>query len=423
MAEPIVLLSIPQLRNRDVTPGALRSLESLVGQGVLADFLPAFPSLAASSFATIVTGVGPLRHGMVGDVYFDRTERRVIARPFPDSAVLAPKVWERLRAARPDTRSLAWFTPNLQGAQVDLAAWVDPSGGLMTQPPELASGLIARFGPYPWPRTEPSGEPLRLEATGWILRTAAATIAAERPDLAMVRIPYLGQVARRYGPDGREAGRAVSDLEVHLAPFLAAIPKAIHRVVVTESVSTPVTAPVYPNRILRSLGLLAMQPGTGGVRDVDLTRSAAFALADHQICHLYLNDPAQTATVAATFSGPRGDGVALVACGSHRAALGLDHPRAGDVVLVAQPERWFAPDWWDRPADCPRRGATPSGLASAGAGVDPGKILGSLGAPPPSDEYHGIIVASPPDLLGRRDEVAARDLVRLLLPGLGVTGS
>ena len=57
---------------------------------------------------------------------------------------------------------------------------------------------------------------------------------------------------------------------------------------------------------------------------IDLAASAAFALADHQICHIYLNDPSQAATVASAFAGSHADGVATVAPGTCRATLGLD---------------------------------------------------------------------------------------------------
>lgn len=420
MARRVVLLSVPQLRHKDVTPGALASLEALAGRGALAEFLPAFPSLAAPSFATIVTGTGPYQHGMVGDSFFDRTPRKVISRPFADSVVLAPKLWDRLRRSRPEAKSLAWFTPNLHGAAVDRGAWVDPVEGLMTEPAGLAAQLTSRFGPYPWPRSIPSGEPLRLEATGWILKTAAATIAAELPDLSVVRVPFLGQIARRFGPDGREAGRAVWELEAVLAPFLRALPKDVLTLVVTESVSTPVTDPVYPNTVLRGLGLLSLTPAPRGGLDVDLEKSAAFALADHQICHIYLNDSAHAATVAATFSGAHSDGVATVACGAHRAALGLDHPRSGDVVLVAYPDRWFAPDWWNGRAERPGHLQAPSGLLNVGASLDPTHVHGSLGAPPPSDDYLGVIISSAADLLAGAHHVSARDLSRILSPALGI---
>lgn len=409
MAQRVVLLSIPQLRHRDVTPGALASLDALESRGGLAEFLPAFPCLAASSFATIVTGVGADEHGVVGDAYFDRITGRIVGRPFSDATVMGPKLWERLRAGRPGARSLAWFTPNLRDAEVDAAAWIDADDVLTTRPEGLAADLVGRFGPYPAPRRDPKGEPLGLGATRWILRSAAAAIAEHRPDLALVRIPYLGQVARRFGPDGREASRAVRELERELAPFLASLPGDALVVAVTESVATPVIEPLYPNLVLRGLGLLELVAHAGGGRDVDLVASAAFAVADHQLCHIYANDPGVAATVATTFAGASDFGIAAVATGSRRRRLGLDHPYAGDVVLVATPDRWFAPDWWYRDAERPAHPERGSGLAPR-LDLDPGRVCGSLGAPPPNAEYHGVLVASRPDFVAEGELVKARDL-------------
>lgn len=417
MADRVVLLSIPQLRRNVVTPGALASLEALESRGGMVAFLPPFPCLAAPAFAMMVTGTGPYGHGIVGDAFWDRVADCAVARPFDDSLVLAPKLWERLRAARPGTKSLAWFTPNLHGANVDRAAWVDSSRGLQTNPPEMADALVSRFGAYPSPRSDPSGEPLRLEASGWMLRTAAEMIREVEPDLSIVRVPYLGQVARRFGPDGRDAGRAVLALEGVLKPFLDAMPKDVLVIAVTESVSTPVEAPVYPNRVLRELGLIALNGLPGGGVDVDTKASAAFALADRQICQIYLNDTGQIATVASAFSGAHADGIATVACGSRRAALGLDHPRAGDVVLVASPNRWFHPAWWVAPNEQPSK---ESGVGSRlGPNLDPSHVCGSLGAVPPNADYLGVLIASSSSWLGDSTQISARELHDRLAVTLG----
>jgi hypothetical protein len=118
--------------------------------------------------------------------------------------------------------------------------------------------------------------------------------------------------------------------------------------------------------------------------------------------------------VASIFSGAKADGIAHVAPGSHRAALGLDHPRAGDIVLVACPDRWFAPDWWKTPQEAPKQPEATSGLAQDGP-IDPAQVKGSLGAPPPNPEYHGVLIASNAKLLGSLSHFSARDVAPLVL--------
>lgn len=421
MAERVVLLSIPQLRQRDVTPGALASLEALAGVGGMASFHPPFPSLAAPAFASLVTGCGPDEHGLVGDAFFDRSTGRVVKRPFPDSLVSGPKLWDRLRCARPAARSMAWFVPNERGAAIDCAAWVDDRGSLRTHPESLASELETRFGPYRAQRVNPGGEPLRLAATAWILKTAGTMIAEQAPDLALVRIPYLGQVARRFGPDGSESGRSVVELEGVLRPFLEGLPTDTLVIAVTESVSTPVTDPVYPNLVLRGMGLLRLVDLPGGGTDIDMAASGAFALADHQICHIYVNDVGSTAQVAAAFSGAFDDGIATVATGGRRTRLGLNHPRSGDVVLVASPDRWFAPDWWAHRREVPVGSGVTSGL-NLGSEVAPDHIQGSLGAPPPNDDYLGVVVTSGVDLITEHvPGIGCRELNELVAQLLGIS--
>jgi predicted AlkP superfamily pyrophosphatase or phosphodiesterase len=423
MFDRVVLLSIPQLRRRDVTPGALPALESLACRGGVVELEPAFPGLTASAFATMVTGTGPYRHGVVGNTYFDRRTRQVVRPPLPDSANLAPKLWERLREARPEAKTLLWFAPNGQGAGVEVAAGLDEREALVTTPADLAGRLEGRFGAWPLARRA-ADEPPRLAGSAWILRTAAATIAEVRPELAIVRVPHLGQVARRFGPDGREANRAIRELQPILAEFLDALPPRTVVVAATESVTTPVSGAVEPNLVLRGLGLLALADAPGGGLDIDTERSAAFALADHQICHIYVNDPSQTAAIASAFSGEHSEGIAVVAPGGRRAQLGLDHPRAGDVVLVARPDRWFCGDWWHEPPERPDVARCASGLSPGRPGVpiDVDHVAGSHGAPTADPSYLGVVLASHPDLLVGLERLAARDLADLLLAAVSPVG-
>jgi predicted AlkP superfamily pyrophosphatase or phosphodiesterase len=410
MADRVVLLSIPQLRQRDVSPGALSSLDAVSAKGAIAELIPPFPGLAASSFATLITGTGPYQHGLIGNTYFDRSTRRIEFPPLPDSALEAPRIWDRLRESRPSARTLLWFAPNSHGATAELSAGVDATWSLQTSPAALSGNLIRQFGPFPKPA--PSGEPPRLEATRWILKTAAEAISSEEPDLSIVRIPYLGQVARRFGPDCREAGKALRELDPVLSSFLKALPSNTLTLCVTESVTTPVSAPVFPNQILKDLGLIALNAGPGGGVDIDLERSAAFALADHQLCHVYINDSSQAATIASAFSGAHGDGIATVESSSRRAALGLDHARAGDVVMIASPDRWFSSDWWKNAREAPPGGGV------LGASPQPAHVQGSLGAPPPGPEYLGIIVSSDASLLGDVPQFTARDVAESVLRSL-----
>lgn len=417
MPQRVVLLSIPQLRRIDVTPGALASLDLLASGGGIRDLVPTFPGLSAPSFATLVTGVGPRRHGVIGNTYFDRALGKIARPPLPDSANLAPRLWDNLRSTHPNARTLLWFGPNSGGASVNLAASLDASGQVQTNPPSLAQTLTDRFGPFPLASPDLSAEPPRLEATRWILNSAAHVITSEQPELSIVRVPYLGQVARRFGPDGREAQYAVRELESVLKPFLDQVAEETLLLAVTESVSTPVSDPIEPNRILRERNLLKLVESPGGGLDVDLKTSAAFCVTDHQLCHIYINDINEAAEIASAFSGDHSDGIALVAPNGQKARLGLDHPRSGDVVLVSRPDRWFSCSWWESDREKPVASQCPSGLPpfKVGVPVDTNHVCGSMGAPPADASYLGVLVSSAPHLFPSEHALGSHEVAPLIL--------
>src|SRR5699024_657068 len=72
--------------------------------------------------------------------------------------------------------------------------------------------------------------------------------------------------------------------------------------------------------------------------------SQAFAVADHQIAHVYVNDPAirqQVRTLLETLPG-----VGRVLDREAQSAAHIDHQRAGDFVLEARSDSWFTYYFW-----------------------------------------------------------------------------
>jgi hypothetical protein len=100
---------------------------------------------------------------------------------------------------------------------------------------------------------------------------------------------------------------------------------------------------VRVNQVLREAGLLRVQE-TLGFELLDAGASRAFAVADHQIAHVYVRDAADLPRVAALMRQQPGIEHVLDDAGKRDA--GLDHARSGELVLVAQPGHWFAYYYW-----------------------------------------------------------------------------
>jgi predicted AlkP superfamily pyrophosphatase or phosphodiesterase len=77
---------------------------------------------------------------------------------------------------------------------------------------------------------------------------------------------------------------------------------------------------------------------------LDCGASRVFAVADHQVAHIYLSDPTLESEVRTLVA--QQPGVAEVWGDAEKTARGLNHPRAGDLIAVAQERAWFTYYYW-----------------------------------------------------------------------------
>src|SRR5690606_29654427 len=104
-----------------------------------------------------------------------------------------------------------------------------------------------------------------------------------------------------------------------------------------------VSRAIHPNRLLREAGMLSLKVDQGR-EYLDYFSCKAFAVADHQIAHVYVHDAADIPAVRQVFEGV--DGIEQVLDKTEQQALGLDHERSGELVLLAKPDSWFTYYFW-----------------------------------------------------------------------------
>jgi predicted AlkP superfamily pyrophosphatase or phosphodiesterase len=92
-----------------------------------------------------------------------------------------------------------------------------------------------------------------------------------------------------------------------------------------------------------------------GLEIMDAGASKVFAVADHQVAHVYVNDPSLLGKARDFLE--RAGGVAKVLGPAEKALFQIDHPRAGDLVAIADEDAWFSYYYWlddDRAPDFAR---------------------------------------------------------------------
>jgi predicted AlkP superfamily pyrophosphatase or phosphodiesterase len=219
------------------------------------------------------------------------------------------------------------------------------------EPPELHDELDRLLGPFPLFRFW--GPATDIASSRWIARATMHVMRTRRPTLALCYLPHLDYGLQKWGPSPEHPylRKDLGEIDAVCGGLIEQARREGRRIiVVSEYGVVPVRNAVHINRALREAGLIRVRLELG--REIlDPGASAAFALADHQIAHVYLRPETDAAAVKALLE--RLDGVAEVLDAEGKRALGLDHPRSGELVALAAPDRWFTYYWWLADARAP----------------------------------------------------------------------
>ncbi|MFL6053424.1 MAG: alkaline phosphatase family protein [Actinoallomurus sp.] len=345
---PLVVIDVVGL-----TPRLLPHMPSVaaVGDaGFTAGLRTVFPAVTCSVQATLLTGGQPRDHGIVGNGWYFRDLGEVFLWRQHNALVGGDKVWDDARRLSPGytVANVCWWYA--MGAATDLTVTPRPiyhadgrkSPDCYTFPPGLHDELTAELGTFPlftyW------GPTASITSSNWIIGAARRIITAHGPDLTLVYVPHLDYDLQRYGPDGPEAVAAAREVDAALAPLLeTARARDAAIVVLSEYGITAADRPVDVNRALRREGLLNVHT-QAGMEYLDPWTSRAFAVADHQVAHVYVADPADVPRVRDIVAALPGVDEVLDEVG--KAAYGIDHSRAGELVAVAEPDAWFTYYYW-----------------------------------------------------------------------------
>ncbi|MCS7236639.1 MAG: alkaline phosphatase family protein [Thermoguttaceae bacterium] len=413
----LIFLSVPHLRERDVAQ--MEHLRELVAGGEIAELTPTFPCVTCPVQANMLTGTLPRKHGVIANGFFWREKRQVEMWTSPVDCFDQPLIWQRLRECSSPRRSAIWFAQHIKGADADLvctpAPVHHPDGSetpwCYTRPAELYGQLRERLGDFPlhhyW------GPLAGVPASQWIVDSAILAAGQFRPDFFYIYFPLLDYAAQRSGPDSPEAYSALAEAD-KLIGRLAEGMRSVYGdqiiwLIAGEYVITPVASACFPNRILREEGYLSVIKRDDG-EYVDWERSRAFTLVDHQVAHLFVLDgQAETVSRLAEIFRHQPE-IERVLTRADLPAWGLDHPRSGELILVAQPTCWFAYYWWEDDELAPsfarkvdihnKPGYDPLELfwdrAAGGVPLQPELIRGSHGAPAEDPSQRTVVLISEP---------------------------
>jgi predicted AlkP superfamily pyrophosphatase or phosphodiesterase len=328
-------------------------LSALARAGAMAPLRTVTPAVTCSAQASFMTGLTPREHGIVGNGWLFRDQMEVMLWRQSNRLVGGEKIWEAGKRRDPAFTCANMFWWYNMASSHDFGATPRPiykaDGRKLpdcyTVPDGLRDRLTERLGPFPlfqfW------GPATTIASTRWIAEATKIVMAENDPTLTLVYLPHLDYDLQRFGPDENHPAVRKSLAEIDaVAGDLADSARASGRsvVVLSEYGITKVDRPVHINRALRNAGLVAVRE-EDGAELLDPTVSKAFAVADHQIAHVYVSDPQLLPKVREVLQGL--PGIERVYDDTDKHELQLDHPRSGELVAMADARSWFTYYYWN----------------------------------------------------------------------------
>jgi predicted AlkP superfamily pyrophosphatase or phosphodiesterase len=327
--------------------------------GAFTRIRPAFPAVTCTAQSNYLTGEPPARHGIVANGWYDRALAEVQFWKQSNHLVQAPKLWETLRTRIPGftVAKLFWWFNMYSGADWSITPRpMYPADGrkvfdIYAWPYEIRPAIKADLGEFPFPTfwgpaagvPSPAGAP--DAASRWIAESAKWIERRHRPTLSLVYLPHLDYGFQRHGPDAPDAATDLRRIDAIVGDLLDFFrERGVAVVLLSEYGLTPVNRAVHLNRVFRGQGWLTVKEELG--RELlDCGACRAFAVADHQVAHIYVNEPGLLDAVRE--AGTAQPGVARVLGAEELKQQGLEHPRSGDLVAVAEEDAWFSYYYWE----------------------------------------------------------------------------
>jgi predicted AlkP superfamily pyrophosphatase or phosphodiesterase len=343
-------------------------------RGALARITPAFPAVTCTAQSNYLTGRTPAEHGIVGNGWYNRELAEVQFWKQSNHLVAGKKIWETLREADSNftCAKLFWWYNMYSGADWSITPRpMYPADGrkffdIYAWPYSIRDEIKRDLGDFPFPGfwgPAAGVDSSRFAADSvslWIAESAKWIERKFTPTLNLIYLPHLDYNLQRYGPAipnpltlalspfGRGEGEVIaSDLrriDAIVGELLTFFDRqSVQVVLLSEYGISAADTPVHLNRLFRERGWLTVKEELG-YELLDAGACRVFAVADHQVAHVYVNDPALENAVRSLLESQ--PGIAEVWGATEKRAHGMDHPRAGDLIAVARDRAWFTYYYW-----------------------------------------------------------------------------
>lgn len=325
-------------------------LKKWIDRGKISKIKPLLPAVTSSVQTTYLTGKWPDTHGIVGNGWYFRDLCEIKFWHQSNTLVTAPKIWDIAKNIDPSFTCANMFWWYNMYSTVDYSVTPRPiytSYGTKipdcyTFPTNLRDELQTMLGRFPlfnfW------GPKTSIESSKWIAEASKIVEKKFNPTLTLIYLPHLDYCLQRSGPQSVDTKKSLLEIDLickDLIRFYES--RGANLIILSEYGIEPVNNVVHINRILREHNYLKIREENG--RELlDPGASDAFAVCDHQIAHIYVNNKKIIYKVFTILK--QLPGIAYVLDDMTKQKHHLNHSRAGDLIAVASEGYWFSYYYW-----------------------------------------------------------------------------
>ncbi len=340
-------------------------IRAFLQRGTKANITPAFPAVTCTAQSNYLTGTTPSQHGIVGNGWYNRDLAEVQFWKQSNHVVHGQKIWDELRAIDPKftCAKLFWWYNMYSTADYSITPRpMYPADGrkffdIYTAPYSIREEIKKDLGEFPFPTfwgpaagiKTPKGEP--DACSRWIAESAKWIENKYSPTLNLIYLPHLDYNLQRFGPNHPNIAQDIRLIDAIVGDLISFFEKrGVQIILLSEYGITNVDTPLHLNRLFREQGWLVIKEELG-LELLDYGASKVFAVADHQVAHIYLNDSSLEKNVRELLE--KTPGVEKVLGREEKNAAGIQQERAGDLIAVAQENAWFTYYYWLDDAKAP----------------------------------------------------------------------
>ncbi len=351
----VVVLDIVGLDVAHITSGLVPTISDIANNGEYGYLKPVFPSVTSTVQTSVLSGKYPNQHGIISNGLYDRENFQVLFWEQSSKLVQAERIWDVIKKKNSNIKTSVLFWQNTMFANSDFIITPRPihlEDGHMdmwcySRPPnfyEEVSQNVGEFDLYSY-----WGPFASFKSTEWISKSVEFTIEKYKPNLLFAYFPQLDYPSQKFGKNSTQVKEDLKKIDEVVNTIIKKVKKMgiieeTEFILFSEYGFNDVNGGISINRILREKGLLSTRT-IKNKEYIDFEYSKAFAMVDHQVANVYLNNYEDKIYVKKILEDVQG--IEMICDEKEKQALKIDHVRSGDLIAISNRDKWFSYYWWN----------------------------------------------------------------------------